>query len=71
MEESTLRTLFRISHVIEQDKVRKDIEALDLDNSNDVLKLDCELFKLSASLTCTSLTHLFNLSLMSRIIPPD
>ena len=48
-------------HVIEQDKVRKDIEALDSDSSNDVLKLDCTLHKLSAPLICTSLTHLFNL----------
>ena len=58
-------------HIIEENKVRKDIEALDSDSSNDVLKLDCKLLKLSSSLICTSLTHLFNLSLMSRIIPPD
>ena len=58
-------------HIIEEDKVRKDIEALDSDSSNDVLQLDCKLLKLSSSLIYTSLTHLFNLSLMSRIIPPD
>ena len=58
-------------HIIEEDTVRKDTEALDSDSSNDVLKLDCKLLKLSASLICTSLTHLLNLSLMSRIIPTD
>ena len=58
-------------HIIEEDEVRKDIEALDSDSSNDVLKLYCKLLKLSASLICTSLTHLFNLSLLSRIIPTD
>ena len=43
--------------------------SLDCESNNDVLNLDTILLKQFANVICKSLTHLFNLSLDSKIIP--
>ena len=51
--------------------VYNDLQSLDCENNSDVLNLDMKLLKLSVNVICKSLTHLFNLSLNSKIIPGE
>ena len=51
--------------------VYNDLQSLDCESNSDVLNLDTKLLKLSANVICKSLTHLFNLSLNSKIIPGE
>ena len=44
---------------------------LNADSNNDVLHLDSKSLRLATPLISKSLTHLFNLSLMSRVVPSD
>ena len=51
--------------------VYNDLQSLDCESNSDVLNLDTKLLKLSANVICKPLTHLFNLSLNSKIIPGE
>ena len=51
--------------------VRGDLHSLDGDSSNDVLQLDAKLLRMSADVICRTLTHLYNTSLSSKVIPDE
>ena len=51
--------------------VHGDLHSLDGDSSNDVLQLDAKLLRMSADVICRTLTHLYNISLSSKIIPGE
>ena len=51
--------------------VYNDLQSLDCESNSGVLNLDTKLLKLSANVICESLTHLFHLSLNSKIIPGE
>ena len=56
---------------IDEGSVITDLLTLNTDSNNDVLQLDSKLLRLASPLISKSLTHLFNLSLMSRVVPSD
>ena len=56
---------------IDEGSVVTDLLTMNADSNNDVLQLDSKLLRLASPLISKSLTHLFNLSLMSRVIPSD
>ena len=56
---------------IDEGSVVTDLLTMNADSNNDVLQLDSKLLRLASPLISNSLTHLFNLSLMSRVIPSD
>ena len=56
---------------IYEGSVTTDLLTLNADSNNDVLQLDSKLLRLVSPLISKSLTHLFNVSLMSRIVPSD
>ena len=51
--------------------VHGDLHSLDGDSGNDVLQLDAKLLRMSADVICRTLTHLYNISLSSKIIPGE
>ena len=56
---------------IDEESVVSDLLTLNADSNNDVLQLDPKLLRLASPLISESLTHLFDLSLMSRVISSD
>ena len=56
---------------VDEGSVITDLLTLNADGNNDVLQLDSKLLRLASPLISKSLTHLFNLSLMSRVVPSD
>ena len=56
---------------IDEGSVITDLLTLNADSNNDVLQLDSKLLRLASPLISKSLTHLFNLSLISRVVPSD
>ena len=56
---------------IDEGSVVTGLPTLNADSNNDVLQLDSKLLGLASPLISNSLTHLFNLSVMSRVIPSD
>ena len=61
---------FEFSDIQESD-VKKDLENLDGNSLCDVLSFDTKLLKLCASVLAPILTQIFNMSLVTRIIPTD
>ena len=58
-------------NTISRQDVLKQLQKLDSDSCLDVLDMDSKLLKLGAELLCDSLTHLFNLSLETSVVPSD
>ena len=48
--------------------VHGDLHSLDGDSGNDVLQFDAKLLRMSADVICRTLTHLYNISLSSKIV---
>ena len=60
-----------ILRYIDVASVHGDLRSLDGDSSNDVLQLDAKLLRMSADIICRTLTHFYNISLSSKIIPGE
>ena len=51
--------------------VHGDLHGIDGDSGNDVLQLDAKLLRMSADVICRTLTHLYDISLSTKIVPGE